>query len=448
MIPRAWREREVAVIGLARSGSAATRLFRTRGMAVYASDAYDTPALRQAAERLRALGADVEVGRHDTTRICRAGVVIVSPGVEPGAPVLRAARAAGVPVHAELEAGYLELEGTNFAAVTGTNGKTTTTALLALLLCEGGFRAIPAGNIGEPLSAVALADPPPEWIALEVSSFQLHDVHHLAPRIGVLTNLAPNHLDRYPSVAEYYADKARLFRHASPGSIWVLNGDQPEVSDMSRGVAGRHLAWSLERAADAWYDRARGRLMLGRSPLVARAELALLGDHNVGNALAAALAAHAAGVGDEALARGLATFRPLPHRLEAIREVDGVLWINDSKATNLAATARAVAAVDRLAVLLLGGKHKGEPYTALAPTLSERGVTVVAYGEAAPLIEADLARLVRCERATSFDDAVARAQYLAHPGDAVLLAPACSSYDAFVSYEERGDRFRALVESL
>ena len=448
MIPRAWREREVAVIGLARSGSAATRLFRTRGMAVYASDAYDTPALRQAAERLRALGADVEVGRHDTARICRAGVVIVSPGVEPGAPVLRAARTAGVPVHAEVEAGYLELEGTNFAAVTGTNGKTTTTALLALLLCEGGFRAIPAGNIGEPLSAVALADPPPEWIALEVSSFQLHDVHHLAPRIGVLTNLAPNHLDRYPSVAEYYADKARLFRHASPQSIWVLNGDQPEVSDMSRAVAGRHLAWSLERAADAWYDRARDRLMLGRSALVARAELALLGDHNVGNALAAALAAHAAGVSNEALARGLATFRPLPHRLEAIREVDGVLWINDSKATNLAATARAVAAVDRLAVLLLGGKHKGEPYTALAPTLSERGVTVVAYGEAAPLIEADLARLVRCERAASFDDAVARAEYLAHPGDAVLLAPACSSYDAFVSYEERGDRFRALVESL
>jgi len=419
-----------------------------RGFSVYASDSCDTPSLHEAAERLRALGADVDVGRHDLPRIAHASAVVVSPGVAPDAEVLRAARTARVPVHAEVELGYLDLEGTRFAAVTGTNGKTTTTALLARLLDAGGVRTLPAGNIGAPLSAVALEDPRPEWIALEVSSFQLHDLHHFAPPIGVLTNLAPNHLDRYPSVAAYYADKARLFRHATPASIWVLNGDQPEVAEMSRDVAGKKVFWTLERKGDAWYDRSRTQLMLGDRPLLARSDLALLGDHNVGNALAAALAAHEAGVGLDALASGLVAFRPLAHRLEAIREVDGVVWINDSKATNLAATKRAIAAVDRLSVLLLGGKHKGEPYTSLASLLSPRGVTIVVYGEAAPIIEEDLARFVRCELAASFDDAVARAQYLAQAGGAVLLSPACSSYDAFVSYEERGDRFRALVQSL
>ncbi len=415
---------------------------------MYGSDRGSTEELRQTAAELGELGAAVDVGGHDLDRVQRARAAVVSPGVPPDAEVVRAVRAAGVPLHSEVEVGYLELEDTRFVAVTGTNGKTTTTALLAHLLHRAGVRVEAAGNIGRPLSAVALEARPPEWIALEVSSFQLHDLHDFAPHVGVLTNLAPNHLDHYHTVEAYYADKARLFRHASAASIWVLNGDDDDVARLAAGVAGQRMCWSLRGRADAWYDRAERLLMLGDRPLLAREELALLGDHNVGNALAAALAARAAGVAVEAFAEAMPSFQPLPHRLEPIREIGGVLWINDSKATSVTATACAIDAVTRPFVLLLGGHHKGGQYSALATALAERRGTVVAFGEAAGLIEEDLARAVRCERAASFDDAVARAHHLACAGDVVLLSPACSSYDAFRDYAERGERFRSLVESL
>lgn len=448
MMPSAWREGEVAVIGLARSGMAATRLLRARGVSVYASDRGETEELSEAASALTALGAAVDLGGHDLERVRRATVVIVSPGVAPDTEVLRVARDAAVPVHSEVELAYLELSDTQFVAVTGTNGKSTTTALLGHVLQRGGVRAEIAGNIGRPLSAVALESSPPAWVALEVSSFQLHDLHRFAPQVGVLTNLAANHLDRYSSVEAYYADKARLFLHASEASTWVLNGDDDDVRRLSASAVGRRVCWSLHGRADAWYDRDRGQLMLAGEALLSRDALALLGDHNVGNALAAALAARAVGLPDDAIADAMPSFRPLPHRLEPIRETDGVLWINDSKATSVTATARALEAMTRPPVLLLGGHHKGESYASLAGALAGRHGTVVAFGEAARLIEEDLARTVRCERATSFDDAVTRAHRLARPGDVVLLSPACSSYDAFRNFEERGERFRSLVELL
>jgi len=444
MILDGWRAGEVAVVGLGRSGVAATRLLAREGARVYASDAADLPAA--ALTVLRDLpGVAVETGRHDLARIRAAAAVVVSPGVPPEAAPLAAARAAGVAIVSELDLGFRALPGVRCIAITGTNGKTTTTALTAHLLRAGGLAAEAAGNIGRPLADIAVAGDRYTWLAVEVSSFQLHDSPHFAPEVGVLTNLAPDHLDRYPSVEAYYADKRLLFRNATDASTWVLNGDDQAVLALAADARGQRVCFSLRGSADGWYDAAAARLMLEDAPLLPRTELQLLGRHNVANALAAALAARRAGVSPPAIADGLRAFRALPHRLESVGVVAGILWINDSKATNVASTAVAIAAMERPFVLLLGGRHKGEPYTSLAPLLAGRCKLVIAYGEAGALVERDLGRRVPLERGGSFEDVVARARRAAVPGDAVLLSPACSSYDMFADYEERGATFRRLA---
>lgn len=444
----AWRAggREVAVAGLGRSGHAAVRLLRRHGVPVYASDAGAKSA--PAAETLlheSPEGLAAEAGGHDLARVARAAALILSPGIPPEAAVVTAARDAGVPILAEAQLGLEAMAAVPWIAVTGTNGKTTTTALVGHLLQAAGRRAVSAGNIGTPLSAVALGPERPEWLAVELSSFQLHDMSDLHPAVAILTNLAPDHLDRYPSLEAYYGDKARLFASAGPDAITVSNLDDPASRDMVATVPGRHLAFSTVRRADGWLDREAGLLMLGDAPLLPRADFPLLGDHNVANALAAVLAVRATGASFDALAAGLSSFAALPHRMEPVGEVRGVRFINDSKATNVASTLVAIAALPAPFVLLLGGRHKGEPYTALLPRLRETGATVVAYGEAADRIEADLGGAVPVVRGGSFDDAVARALALAVPGGAVLLSPACSSYDMFDNYEQRGAAFRALA---
>ena len=439
---------EVAVVGLGKSGVAATRLLRARGVPVYASDSAAPERCEAWAAELRALGADVETGGHDLARIGRAVAVVVAPGVPPEVPPLAAARAAGVPIVAEVDLGFTELPRTRAVAITGTNGKTTTTSLVAHLMASAGIRGIAAGNIGLPLCDLALGSDPPDWVALELSSFQLHDAPHVRPAIGVLTNLAPNHLDRYATLEEYYGDKALLLRHADDSSVWITNEDDPAVVEMVAGVPGRHLRFSIETRSDGWLDHAAAALMLDHDVLMPRADLPLLGAHNVANALAAALVLRELGAAPAAIAAGLRTFKAIPHRVEPIREVNRVLWINDSKSTNVTSTEVAIAALDRPFVLLLGGRHKGEPYTRLAPRLAGRCRGVIAYGEAGPIVQRDLAGQVEVTPAGDFDDVIATARRLARPGDAVLLSPACSSYDMFRNYEERGARFRAIVEAL
>lgn len=445
MIPPAWRQGEIAVLGLARSGRAAARWLRARGLPVYASDV--GPGAPGVAEELAGLGAAVQTHGHDLVRIARATAVIASPGVPPEAPALAAAREAGVPVHSEVDLGARALPDTRFLVVTGTNGKSTTTALAAHLLTHAGCPCPAVGNIGRPLTELALGTAAPAWAAVEVSSFQLHDSPALNPAVGVFTNLTPDHLDRYPSADAYYADKRQLFRNAGPGSVWILNADDPAVLALAQGIRGTRSVWRLTAPADAWYDRAAAVLRLARDPLLPRADLALLGDHNVHNALAATLAARAAGVAAAAIAAGLRSFRGLPHRLERVREVDGVVWINDSKATNVASAAMAIRAMDRPFVAILGGRHKGEPYTVLGGLLGRQCRGIVAYGEAASLIQADLGSAATVSVVPAFADAVAAAGARARPGDAVVLTPACSSFDQFASYEERGAAFRRIVEA-
>jgi UDP-N-acetylmuramoylalanine--D-glutamate ligase len=455
---RGGRAGEVAVIGLGRSGGAAATLLARDGHRVYASDAGQGDTAVQNAAALARLGAAVDVGRHDLERIGRAALVVASPGVPPTAPPLAAARAAGVPVVGELEIALHYLPGLRYIAVTGTNGKTTTTALIGHLLRALGHRVIDAGNIGTPLAAVVLAEARPDWVSLEMSSFQLHDTPSVRPTVGVLTNLSPDHLDRYDGVADYFADKARLFANAHAGSHWVANADDAAVIRMTDGVAGTRHTFSVAQRPGAagepaaWLDRAADALMLGEHRLIGRAEFPLIGDHNVANALAAVLAVTVATqrgadqAARDALAGGLRSFRALTHRLEPAGTYRGVEWINDSKATNVSSTLVALEGMTKPYVLLLGGRHKGEPYTALAEPFKRFGRQVLAYGEAAELIERDLAPLVPVERlGSSFEAVVARARDLARPGDVVLLSPACSSYDMFNNYEERGAAFKRLA---
>ncbi|MEO6527683.1 MAG: UDP-N-acetylmuramoyl-L-alanine--D-glutamate ligase [Gemmatimonadaceae bacterium] len=455
-LPAAWTRGEISVIGLARSGRAVAELLARSGAAVYASDAGSDDAVDRAARVLAPLGVVVQRGGHDLARIAASALVVASPGVPPDAPPLQSARDAGVRIVSELEVALQYLPGQRYIAVTGTNGKTTTTALIHRLLEGLGYHSVAAGNIGTPLAEVALRAEQPDWIALETSSFQLHDTPSIAPLAGVLTNLSANHLDRYATVEEYFADKALLFRNATAHSVWVTNADDSDSQAMAAGVPGRHHRFTTHAGeGGGYYDRARDLLIVLGAPLVARSDLALLGDHNVANALAAALAVMGADEShrtDDARGRigdALRSFRALEHRIEPAGSYAGVEWINDSKSTNVASTLVALRGMRQPTVLLIGGRHKGEPYTALADELRRTARAVLAYGESAPIVEADLDGVVPVERLdASFADVLARARVLAQPGDAVLLSPACSSYDMFDNYEQRGREFKRIAAQL
>lgn len=444
---------EIAVIGLGRSGIAASELLLSRGHSVYACDDSPSDRIAEVAVQLAARGATIQTAGHDPERISRAALVVVSPGVPPDAPALVAARDASREIVSEIEIALRCARDLRYIAITGTNGKTTTTALVGHLLRALGMNAPDAGNIGTPLSAVVNEPRQPDWVSLELSSFQLHDTPSIAPVVGVLTNLSADHLDRYDSVEQYFGDKALMFQNARERSRWVINADDAASQRLLRGVAGDQLRFSLLTECDAWYDRSADCLAVLGQRLLARSELSLLGDHNVANALAASLAVIAAAeeFGTAAsrltIADALRSFSAMPNRLEVVGEWDGVQWINDSKATNVASTLVAVQGMTRPTILLLGGRHKGEPYSALADPIAAHVKHVIAFGEAAPLVQHDLADAAPLTRIDgSFEEVMAAARSLATAGDAVLLSPACSSYDMFNNYVERGQRFRLLAE--
>lgn len=446
--------RTIGIVGFGRSGRAAARLALMRGERVFVSEARDDDELRGAAAALRARGGEVELGGNSPERLAACDLLVVSPGVPPTAPILQDARVRRVPRISELEFAW-RATSSPVIAITGTNGKSTTTALTAHLLRAGSLDAPAAGNIGLALSEVALRQTPPDWVVVECSSFQLADTQEFAPRVGVVTNLAPDHLDRYPDAAAYYADKARLFRNAVPDSTWVLNGDDAAVRALPGDASGARWYFRTEQPLEpgergAFLDAA-GRLVLrfrsGDTPLLAVTDLLIRGRHNHANALAAALAATAAGVPAGTIADGLRTFPGLEHRLEVVALSGGIEWINDSKATNVASTRVALRSVDKPVILLLGGRPKGESFASLLPDMRHVRI-VLAYGEAAPRIEAELQGGVPVERVEGgFEEVVRRAAAAARTGDAVLLSPACASFDMFRDYEDRGRQFRALAEA-
>lgn len=442
----------VAVLGLGVSGASAARLVHARGGAVYASDAFDGSAQTAAAEGLRAEGIDAEAGGHDLERILASDLVVTSPGIDPTTEVRQAVADAGLRTVAEIEVAFCCLD-SRVIGITGTNGKTTATALCGHLLEGVGLNVTTAGNIGRPLSDIALSEPQPDWAVVELSSFQLADLETFNPDIGVLLNLAPDHLDRYASLERYYGDKRRLFANATSESRWVINLDDGEVAEMAKGVAGRHYVASLAPhdlegtflGEDGWLTQRLG----GQVERWASHErLQLLGRHNVMNSLLAGLAAALVGCEADRIGARLETFQGLPHRLQLIGVFDGVRWINDSKGTNVSAARVAIRAFQEPVIVVLGGRHKGEPYTSLLPALKDHARAVIAFGEAAPRIVRELGDHVPLHVENGIGAVVRCAKELAREGDVVVFSPACSSYDTFPNYKERGLAFEREVRAL
>lgn len=448
----------VAVIGLGASGIAAARLAADKGGDVYVSDTRTDAAVTARGADLGDAGITVELGRHDIERMADAEIVVASPGIPPDAPVLRALAEREVRWISEPEFASRFFTG-SLIAITGTNGKTTTTLLVDHLLRASGIRAAAGGNVGgglaPPASDLARASHPPDWIVLEMSSFQLAGVETFRPDIGVMLNLTPDHLDRYEGVDAYYADKSRLFDNADADSTWVFPAADPAVEALAGDAPGRRFHFGSGEGSNALVDD--GVLTLRVSgdiePLLPVVEFPLLGGHNVDNALAAALVAHLAGAESGGLTAGLGSTRALPHRLEPVQNRADILWINDSKATNVAATRSALGSFERPIILLLGGKDKGEDFAQLVPAMAGRVRLVLAYGAVGPRVASELSAAgavssggIEVELMDgSLEEVVAHAAKVARAGDVILLSPACSSFDMYESYEHRGRHFTELV---
>ena len=439
----------IAVIGLGASGLAAARLALDKGGDIYVSDLRIEPEVAARRADLRERGAQVELGRHDIERLAEADMVVVSPGIPPHAPILRVLQDRGIRWISEPEFAVQFFSG-SLIAVTGTNGKTTTTLLLGHLLETAGVRVGVGGNVGGGLapaaSELALMVPAPDWYVLEMSSFQLSAIQSFRPDIGILTNLFPDHLDRYPSLEAYYADKARIFDNADHQSMWVLPEGDGVVDSLIGNTPGDRFYYGEDEQSETHAFMTDGVLTLcfedHRYPLLEMDDLSLIGRHNIRNALAASLATHLVGVPAESIADGLHTARPLPHRLELVAAHNGVVWLNDSKATNVAATRSALESLIQPVVLLLGGVDKGEDFRSLIPSVAHLRA-VLAYGAAAPRIVSEIEDAVLVDGDLGL--VVQRAKKLAEEGDAILLSPACSSFDMFDNYEERGRVFTALA---
>jgi UDP-N-acetylmuramoylalanine--D-glutamate ligase len=408
------------VLGLARSGEAAALALARRGVRVLAVDRSEEVD----AGRLRAHGVEVVLGAEDPVLVDDVDLLVKSPGVPNEVPLVAAARSRGVTVWSEVELGA-RLLANPLIGVTGTNGKTTTSELLGEIFRAAGRPVAVAGNVGRPLTGLDGAIAEDAWIVCELSSFQLEDIEELRPRVAVLLNLTPDHLDRHGNLDAYRAAKLRIFENQGPDDVAVVPRGFPPVPG-----AGRRVEFA------------------GDDPLPA--EPRIPGAHNRENAAAAAAASRAAGIAEEAVATALRTFAGVPHRLELVRELAGVRWINDSKATNPEAAERALAAYPPGLRVILGGSRKGTPFAGLAAQARGSGVAC-AYliGESADEIAEALAQEgVRFRHSVDLEHAVADARADAEPGEVVLLSPACASYDQFENFEERGERFRQLVEAL
>jgi UDP-N-acetylmuramoylalanine--D-glutamate ligase len=442
------------VVGLARSGIAAASFLARHGARVTAVDRKSEQELAPEALALRSDGVRLELGPHRREIFQSAALVVVSPGVPWELPELEAARRAGVPVIAEIELAFRNLKG-ELAAITGTKGKSTTTAALGAMLREAGRDVRVGGNIGAPLIGLVEGSNDSTAFAVEVSSFQLEGTTSFRPDVAVWLNLSADHLDRHPTLEAYVAAKARVFANQRPQDWAVVNADDPVVLAEARRARARQLAFRVTGAPlaegdSAFFDAGAARLRRGgqEETLFARADLALPGAHLHGDLLVAAAAARLMGAPAEAIARAVRGFRGVEHVLEHVATLDGVAYYNDSKATNVEAARRSLEAFDQPVVMILGGRYKGGDFSELVPSLRAHGRAVVAIGEAAERVTSALAGTLVLEPARSLDEAVLLARSLARPGDVVLLAPACSSFDMFRDYAERGRAFKAQVQRL
>jgi UDP-N-acetylmuramoylalanine--D-glutamate ligase len=444
------RGKRLLVVGLARTGVATSLFCAARGAAVTATDSRPEKEIGAEIAKLHAAGVTLELGGHHERTFLAQELIIPSPGVPADAPLLQSARAKGITIWSEIELAYRFLKG-RLIGITGSNGKTTTTSLVDHILKGAGYSTILAGNIGTPLIGRVDASRDDTITMLELSSFQLELIETFRPNIGVFLNLTADHLDRHRTIAAYGAAKARLFENQTEEDFAVLNADDPATTPYAPSLPQVYWFSRKQRVAQGAYLLS-GEIIFRRNgreeAVLKREDIALPGAHNLENVLAAVAAARIVGADVNAIARGVRSFAGVEHRLEFVAGIGGVRYYNDSKATNVDATLKALDAFSGRILVILGGKDKGSDFTELQKPLREKAILALLVGAAAEKIEKQITGNVAIERAGTIERAVEIASHAAQPGDVVLLAPACASFDQFQNFEHRGRVFKELVRQL
>ncbi|MDI6738859.1 MAG: UDP-N-acetylmuramoyl-L-alanine--D-glutamate ligase [Candidatus Edwardsbacteria bacterium] len=443
---------KACVIGAGRSGRAAVKLLRARGASVFVSER--NPASPELMEELNALGAGYEFGGN-TAKILGNSLIVISPGVRTDLPIVEQARWRNIRIISEIELAYLATEAP-IVAVTGTNGKSTTASMIGEILQQAGIHTLTGGNLapGRPLAELALEAKANSVIVAEVSTFQIETIEDFKPHVAVITNISPDHLDRHPDFETYAALKGRLLKNQTGNEYAVLNADDANVEKYTVEAKATKLMFSVRRkqANGAWFDNKSLRLARdGRDTVVMRAdELKVPGIHNVENALAAIVSSSVFGVQPGEMRTALSEFAGVPHRLEMVRTVNGVTYINNSMCTNAAAGVSSLRAIDQPLVVIAGGRDKGLDLSPFLKEIKQRARAAVFIGEISDRLASELKTMGfdNIHTASDLDQAVRIASGQARPGDTVILSPCCSSFDMFRDFEDRGDRFKRIVREL
>jgi UDP-N-acetylmuramoylalanine--D-glutamate ligase len=444
------KNKKILVVGLARTGVAVARFLAGHGAKVIVTDMKDEATLAPFLEKLADLDIDYELGRHDKHTFLMADLIVVSPGVPMDIKPLLLARSQRRPVISEIELAVAFLSAP-MVAITGTNGKTTTTTLTGEIFTACGFKTFVGGNIGRPLIELVTSGEKVDRVVVELSSFQLEGMVRFRPRVAVLLNITEDHLDRYATYQEYIDAKARIFENQTSADFAVLNVDDPLVASYAGKVKARVVLTSQRQELAQGIFYRNGTIVFrweGREECFETAPFRLKGVHNIDNIMAA-LAATLLMEADAAKARtAVEGFAGLPHRMEFVREVNRVAWYEDSKGTNVGSVVKSLESFDSPITLIAGGKDKGGDYAPLAGLVKERVSHLILIGEAKERINLELGVLTDTRLAETLEEAVELAHQLASPGGVVLFSPACSSFDMFRNYEERGERFKSLVRAL
>ena len=442
------RGKKIVVLGLALSGVAAAKLAARQGADVFVSDNQDTSELQGTLTDLKELGINGELGQH-SNQIYDADLWIISPGIPQDSELVQKGHHKGISIVSEIEFASWFTEAP-ILAITGSNGKTTTAHLLAEMIQTDDLHGLLAGNVGIPFSAMVLKDlenPDAKrvWI-LEISSFQMEFITHFKPYIAIFLNITPDHLNRYPSMKEYIAAKMKMWSRQTAEDFIVYNADDTILVEEIAESTSRKIAFGLDHHPEAIFQPNRTKIYTEEhATLIEMNQLALPGKHNLANALAAATAAHLMGIPNKFISATMSQFSGVPHRLESVAEINGVTYINDSKATNLDAVQVALKSFSQPIILLLGGLDKGGDFRSLLPHTHNNLKEVIAFGQAQDLILTALRDAVRSTSVMDLKEALELAQNCSQPGDVVLLSPGCASFDQFNNFEERGNYFRSLV---
>jgi UDP-N-acetylmuramoylalanine--D-glutamate ligase len=445
------KNKKVLVVGLGRSGAASAIFLQEHGARVIVSDSKSEAQLQRDVPALLDRGISIETGQHGERTFRDQDLIVVSPGVPSDQPQLQHARSLGIPVIGEVELAYRFLQG-KVLAITGSNGKTTTTTLVGEILSKSGKKTLVGGNIGTPVISLAGQSTPETLVVLEISSFQLESIEQFRPLIAAILNITPDHLDRHHTFQAYVDAKARIFENQQADDFAVLNADDPVCVGLKNRIKSTLLWFSrrqrVENGAYLSGDQIVFRQNGQEQTVLSRGDIQLKGEHNLENVLAAVTMTMVAGCKPEQVRQGVKEFRAVEHRLELVAALNGVTFYNDSKATNVDATVKALESFPGNIHIILGGKDKGSDYSVLNSLLRERVKRVYLIGAAADKIASQIQGAAELARSGTIDRAVRQAFDAAKPGDVVLLAPACASFDQFENYEQRGRVFKELVHSL